>query len=721
MKFYIPTSNLNLDNILQSECILPILHYSKRCSGYKNYEQIEELRHFQGIVLFKYPVSFTINDSGRYNFPMLIELEDDKQTYDFADNEVQEGVCICGHRLNITPSNCRIYFFSESAYKLTLINTQSNKGIKYYKEYKIYPTVSMLKLKEMPFLKEIDAVEISQFEDTVLDKQKGLFYAFLLGNIMSVNQNLAKQLRLTQEIYNILTNLISSPSNFSFFENKLNVLLCEYKKVDEIEKKAFIAFNAHFDDAMGTRFKFLKESFIAFLKKIDCWDMVFDSLCKKWNCSFLPDASKLKSNNNFASLRDEIERRTNLAVFDSSKMVPKNILEMWHIMGLYPLCNDAFLINIVIKFIISHDITPEILSAKRMDFYMSVMKEVVERLKDELGEEKWVGSKEQHYVNSLYSFISDPANHFDLNDIDNLELKSIAAFILKGQSFKDYTTYLKMNEMTDYRYALALWGCLCGYMEISKDALERVLSMENYGIVYNKMFNSDLAVISPNNNMPLLQSNESDIDYNLFRLILGILKYKNADSLIDTMQKEGLSESIAESQLEKILDLKSFRRASKQNENARIALRIYLNRNDEELIIEVLSSSGLSSKSQKDILSNLGYNEKKKKNSNRKKASNNNESKSLFPENNVKYEPDRFPKLDCFSSLDERAVKKIEENWIYTGKGKHSDKHEHIRHFINLCKKEGRGEMVKDSPLLGIFTETLAQKADKELKDIYGI
>ena len=44
MKFYIPTSNLNLDNILQSECILPISHYSHRCSGYKTFEQIDELR-----------------------------------------------------------------------------------------------------------------------------------------------------------------------------------------------------------------------------------------------------------------------------------------------------------------------------------------------------------------------------------------------------------------------------------------------------------------------------------------------------------------------------------------------------------------------------------------------------------------------------------------------------------------------------------------------------
>ena len=77
MKYYIATSNLNLDNILQSECILPFPHYGHRVSGYKTFEQIEELRPFSGVVLFAFPVSFEINDPGRYNFPLLIEFEDD--------------------------------------------------------------------------------------------------------------------------------------------------------------------------------------------------------------------------------------------------------------------------------------------------------------------------------------------------------------------------------------------------------------------------------------------------------------------------------------------------------------------------------------------------------------------------------------------------------------------------------------------------------------------
>ena len=63
MKYYIPTSNINLDNILQSECILPPTHYNQRISGYNSFEQIEQLRSFSSIILFDYPVHFTINDT----------------------------------------------------------------------------------------------------------------------------------------------------------------------------------------------------------------------------------------------------------------------------------------------------------------------------------------------------------------------------------------------------------------------------------------------------------------------------------------------------------------------------------------------------------------------------------------------------------------------------------------------------------------------------------
>ncbi len=628
MKFYIPTSNLNLDNILQSECILPFSHYSHRCSGYKTFEQIDELRSFDAIVLFKYPVQFQINDTGRYNFPLLIELEDDIQTSDFVDKEIQNGVCLCNHRLNLTPLNCRIYFFTENAYKLTLINTQSSKAIKYFKEYNIYPNVSMLKLVNMPQLKEM-YYDISKFEDNIIDKQKGLLYAFLLGNKMSVNRDLARQLRITQELYNILTNLISSPSSITSFSAKMTNLLNEYKEVDSVEKKSLMIFHANFDKILGKRFLFLKGSLIDLLKKIECWDMVCDALCKKWNCSFLPDISKLRTERDFSILRDEIERRTSLATSEYSKSIPNDNLNKVHVSGDYITFTEGKLINVVVRHIMANSVVPEALSAKRMDLYMNVMTEIVSFLKDEMGEQAWQDSKEKAYINSIYAFINDPTFPFELNSIENVELKSIAAFILRGQSFKDCVAYLRINEVEDYRFILSLWGCLCGYMEMSKDALSSVLLMSNYELVYKKVFGTELAAITQTTVTSFTQDKTAkSIDYNLFNQILGSFKYKESELLISSLAKYNATEDSVEIHLNEILDRNPFKRAPKQCEKVRFALKIYLNRDSKDAVIDIIEETSLTKAGKKTVLSLLGFDEPKTNKDHKKGI----EQASLFTE-----------------------------------------------------------------------------------------
>lgn len=736
MKFYIPTSNLNLDNILQSECILPYSHYSHRCSGFKTFEQIDELRSYEAIVLFKYPVQFLINDTGRYNFPMLIELEDDIQTSDFADKEIQNGVCLCNHRLNLTPLNCRIYFFAENAYKLTLINTQSSKAIKFFKEYKIYPNASMLKLVNMPQLKEMSC-DISKFEDNLIDKQKGLFYAFLLGNKMSVNRNLAIQLRLMQELYNILTNLISSPSNIASFGTKLANLLNCFKEVDNVETNNLRLFNDNFDKAIGKN----KDDMIDGLKRLKCWDVVRDKLCKDWNCSFLPDISNLNTDKDYSLLRDEIERRTIHAISEYSNSIPEEDLTSIQISGDYVEFIKARLVNIVIRYIMANSITPEKLLANRMGFYMNVMTEIVSILKDEMGEQAWQDSKEKAYVNNIYAFINDPAFSFELNGVENVELKSIAAFILRGQSFKDCVAYLRINEVEDYRFVLSLWGCLCGYMEMNKDALCCVLSMSNYELVYQKVFGTELAEITQNIVTSFTQDHSSEsIDYNLFNQILGVFKYKDSASLIRGLNECHASEESIEKDLNEILSKR--KRASRQCENARHALKIYLNRDSKITAIDIVEKTSLSGAKKKVVLSLLGFDESKSNKKGRKLS----EQASLFAEtdlgNDIKPIKDDiqpnvvissigqsishlsdevFPNIPIANRINSNVHERLEKNWKFTGLKYKDDRREHIRFFVNLCKKEGRGDSKKPTSLFNVFTIQLAEQIEKELLEYYGL
>ena len=53
MKLYIPTSSLNLDNILQAESISPLLFYAQRKTGYDSLELIEEVKQFQNHIPYR--------------------------------------------------------------------------------------------------------------------------------------------------------------------------------------------------------------------------------------------------------------------------------------------------------------------------------------------------------------------------------------------------------------------------------------------------------------------------------------------------------------------------------------------------------------------------------------------------------------------------------------------------------------------------------------------
>ena len=99
MKYYIPTSSLNLDNILQAECISPSPYYPSRDTGYKSIEVIQELRGINRIVLFQYPVRFTIDDINRYNYPLLIEVEDDYQLQGDCLQSESNGIYTYGKTL----------------------------------------------------------------------------------------------------------------------------------------------------------------------------------------------------------------------------------------------------------------------------------------------------------------------------------------------------------------------------------------------------------------------------------------------------------------------------------------------------------------------------------------------------------------------------------------------------------------------------------------------
>ena len=617
MKYYIPTSNINLDNILQSECILPPTHYNQRISGYNSFEQIEQLRSFSSIILFDYPVHFTINDTGRYNFPILIEIEDEYQSNDF--DKLQEGVYVCNHAIQITPSNCRVYFFSKQAYDLTLINTKSNKSIKFFSKYTILPDTFGLKTKPFPDINTLNCNPLP-CEDKYIDKQKGAMYAYLLGQKLSLSADLASLLKLDQEIYNILTSLIATPSLSSTFGIKLSKLVEDYRKIDSIEKYNQKVFDEELDNALGN---ISKGDFIGVLNKLGLWDTCFEDLCKKRNCHLLPNVDTLVSSSDYTMFRNEIEKRT-ISNIEKHQSNIKESLQGISVNGYNIVIENMNLVNKTIEHIIENDLTPEALSAHRMAVYMGIMQSIVPIIKISIGEEKWNASMERNYINNLHAHIEDPGVPFDINSINNKELKAIACFILRGHSFSDLTALLKLNAIEDYRASLVLWGTLCGYYGMNRDSLQLVLSGENYEDVYKKLFGKELGKITniqvPVKSQPATE--EEDFNVEDYKFLLEKFKFnKDVDEFINAVvsRSKAAKISIADA-INYVRGDKPYKKAKKQCELAKIAYKTYLLKDDKVKFTEYIKENLKTDKAQKETFKHFGFGENKDKKSTKLKT-----------------------------------------------------------------------------------------------------
>lgn len=126
--------------------------------------------------------------------------------------------------------------FSKQAYDLTLINTKSDKSIKFFREYTILPDTFGLNTKPFPELSTLNCNPLP-CEDKYIDKQKGAMFAYLLGQKLSLSADLASLLKFNQEIYNILTSLIATPSLSSTFGIKLSKLVEDYKKMIVLRRR----------------------------------------------------------------------------------------------------------------------------------------------------------------------------------------------------------------------------------------------------------------------------------------------------------------------------------------------------------------------------------------------------------------------------------------------------------------------------------------------------
>lgn len=498
MKLYIPTTTLNFNNILSSESISPKAFYSKRDFGYKTWNKIKENNLDNAIILYKNLCNFERPKSDIDDYPMTIEI--------FVDNSIEQrlktvsdGVYIADFTIFLDPWNANFIFYSEQEKRIALSKSQSSLETKFVELYE--KKMKIEQPRESYQIISINDCTLNEKEiekDIRINKIKGCLYGYYIGGLLSTTKEYVKKLYILREIYNVSIAIYNNENRRAtpyqdsqlddfckkLIELKYTKLNNKLSKIIEDEEKTKEAMNC------------VKQ----FISKKYCEN----DLNKKEILFGLSMKDEINAQNPaIESIKNEIAKEEQEIKNDKKSIDIKD--------------RELYIENLKIKDIDSikdsqrQDLfkawVNEILSKKEYNKDISIFKDkvlynIIDYSMNNIYKEQWDNCEDKNFLIDLY-------NHVVNGSVFNQEWKddifsSLAALITNGDDWEKLLRFMQSKEMTDYRFAFAMFGTLDGFANLPRDFTDVLLTedrdyvAEVYKYFYYQLFNKEISVNNKN-------------------------------------------------------------------------------------------------------------------------------------------------------------------------------------------------------------------------------
>lgn len=522
MRYYLPTTTTNFNNILSTESISPRAFYPKRRFGYSNFQSVSPNNVDEVVLLYnKYPV-FELSKTEEAAYPMVIEIYVD-------DNLLMEGfrnAYFCSFysesTIYLNPLKAR-FLFRDTTEMVATINS-SERSIE-TKLIKLYSTAFAVvdNSAERFIWDEMFSNEVahqipvgtlntqSQIGiDIAIDRLKGMMYGFVIGaNRSKDNKSYSDLLVLISRLNNSLSSFINVQGNRnaegSYREcesllNNINSQLIEYKK-PEI-KTAIIE---HFRPCARTIVDKLGTKYPDEENRRNDEDLVIDEVCRQyvsddfykyiWN----KEASRFCQRPFSGKAVVELQRYISSLKATVSSFFPGQKIELSQLPILaqkqvqnIPSEKDL-LSSLLNKLLRRHDLI-DLIASSRYEFAV-----VGGTIFKELMGDKWDGEY-RNYINGLLKNLNENSP-FDISSTNSSALKSFAALCKKGEKgeLESYYDYLIANGIGDVKIAFTLWGAVFGFAYMPKtvtkelfDDSDDIYISEIYKHVHKQLFGEEL-------------------------------------------------------------------------------------------------------------------------------------------------------------------------------------------------------------------------------------
>lgn len=505
MKLFIATSSLNIDNILSTECIAPLSFYNARNYGYNTFCGLDLIPFKNVLILFSKIPYFEIRDDEHDSRPIVLEIDIDEKTTPLTHIFENDGVHVYSldNILNLSPFNTRILFYNVKDLnhsRLSCTDSLTNKLGDYFKidlckgDFNL-AYLSGLNIHVEDACKDYDAKVL---QNNKLNVVKGFIWGFYLGISKSVSSDSAVLLKIQKRIYDIVTTLKNNGGfgNSSFYQ-ELKQLDTDFRKFDPSMRKC----KKMWDNTLA-ELAIPSDALNKLLNLYDEENVLKTNFMKKNGLRSYVSLSQY-GYDNIEAYRDSLKSYTSQIVKeDQRKHVTEfSVANTFDLDPTYETCmltkdtQETMLYNKFIDTILWHGTapTPDTLRTDRFNIATQITisaKNIWESLNWQ-----WQGSPAQQFMNDLRQNIKS-FTPFDVKEQDNLILKALAAFILKGEDFDAIVQFCEDNSYSDYSYSLALWGATIGYVKIPKPIIASIANLpsfgENYRAICTLLYNTEL-------------------------------------------------------------------------------------------------------------------------------------------------------------------------------------------------------------------------------------
>ena len=491
MKYYIPTTTLNFNNILSSESISPSIFFQKRGFGYSRWFKIPENEQNNSIILYASLSRLEREASDMEDHPMIIEIATDE-----IFHEVEKGIYVTDKTIYLNPWNTRFIFFQEQDRIVTLSLSDSSLETKmihlYQKGFEVCNPVGSYSRITNEVSAETNNSEIKH--DRIINRLKGLLYGYYIGSLLSSDKSGVEYYNTLKDLQNIFAAILSHPLRQPSKEQENKVislvssLLFSTPIFREIERivnnrdKAVEIVNAC--SKYGKPISNLNPNlFFRELRE----GATENNPALQWVSEELKRVSSIPAIN-----------RVLLSPDDSEIIVADNQLRSIKETVISNRVENQLFIGLV-----NYISTSEFISGKISSQRTELTDTLTSVAKNILGPD-WELSSIRTYMNLLRRHVR--GEEFN-QEWDNGVLSSLAAVILKGDDWEVLLDFMKRKGMTDYRLAYAFYGVLNGFANLTRDFTDLLLNNDSsyvasvykefHGSIHGEKIDASSRVIDP--------------------------------------------------------------------------------------------------------------------------------------------------------------------------------------------------------------------------------